>query len=90
MSHGSIRFSITDEGPGISQEDAENIFQPFVQVKGTTGGTGLGLTFCRLAVQAQGGKIWVDSHLGKGATMYFSIPQHGSSGSGSDLLQVTE
>ena len=83
MSHGALRISIVDEGPGISQEDAESIFQPFVQVKGTTGGTGLGLTFCRLAVQAQGGRIWVESQLGKGTTMHFTIPQHGHTASDS-------
>ena len=76
MSHGSIRFSVSDEGPGIPQEYAEVIFEPFGQVKGTTGGTGLGLTFCRLAVHAQGGRIWVESHVGKGTTMHFTIPQH--------------
>lgn len=77
LAHGSIRFSVTDEGPGIPQEEAEEIFQPFVQVKGTVGGTGLGLTFCRLAVQAQGGRIWMESQVGKGTTMHFTIPQHG-------------
>lgn len=77
MSHGSIRFSVSDEGHGISAEDAEVIFEPFAQVQGTTGGTGLGLTFCRLAVLAQGGKIWVESQVGKGTTMHFTIPQHG-------------
>jgi signal transduction histidine kinase len=77
MSHGSIRFSVIDEGPGIPEEFAEVIFEPFGQVKGTIGGTGLGLTFCRLAVQAQGGRIWVESQLGKGTAMHFTIPQHG-------------
>jgi len=81
MSHGSIKFSVMDQGPGIPQEDAELIFEPFAQVKGTTGGTGLGLTFCRLAIQAQGGKIWVESHVGKGTSMHFTIPQHGHSAS---------
>jgi signal transduction histidine kinase len=69
-----VRFSIQDQGPGIPQEYADRIFEPFHQVKGTKGGTGLGLTFCRLAVQAQGGKIWVDSHPGKGTTMVFTLP----------------
>lgn len=77
LSHGSIRFTVSDEGPGIPQEYADVIFEPFGQVRGTQGGTGLGLTFCRLAVHAQGGRIWVESHLGKGTTMLFTIPQHG-------------
>ncbi len=67
-------FSIIDQGPGIPADYAESIFDPFVQVKGTRGGTGLGLTFCRLAVQAQGGKIWVESELGKGTAMKFQLP----------------
>lgn len=75
--HGAVRFSVVDEGPGIPQEYADVIFEPFGQVRGTQGGTGLGLTFCRLAVHAQGGKIWVESQLGKGTTMQFTIPQHG-------------
>jgi signal transduction histidine kinase len=78
--HGALRFSVSDRGAGISQEDLEEIFQPFGQVKGTQGGTGLGLTFCRLAVMAQGGRIWVESHPGKGSTFHFSIPQHGHLG----------
>jgi signal transduction histidine kinase len=87
MSHGSIRFSVTDEGAGIPAEYVEVIFQPFGQVYGTTGGTGLGLTFCRLAVQAQGGRIWVESQLGKGTTMHFTIPQHGHGPSGQPVLE---
>ncbi|HEY0867846.1 MAG TPA: HAMP domain-containing sensor histidine kinase, partial [Fimbriimonas sp.] len=69
-----IRFAVQDHGPGIPPEYAERIFEPFSQVKGTQGGTGLGLTFCRLAVHAQGGRIWVDSHLGKGTSMIFTLP----------------
>ncbi len=69
-----VHFSIVDQGPGIPSEYAETIFEPFSQVKGTKGGTGLGLTFCRLAVQAQGGRIWVETALSKGTTMHFSLP----------------
>jgi signal transduction histidine kinase len=76
LSHGAARFSIADQGPGIPAEFADVIFEPFSQVKGTQGGTGLGLTFCRVAVQAQGGKIWVESHHGQGTIMHFTIPQH--------------
>jgi signal transduction histidine kinase len=72
--HGSIRFAVQDSGPGIPPDYVETIFDPFAQVKGTRGGTGLGLTFCRLAIHAQGGKIWVESHLGKGTIMHFTLP----------------
>lgn len=77
LGHGALRFAVVDEGPGIPQEYADVVFEPFGQVRGTQGGTGLGLTFCRLAVQAQGGRIWVETQLGKGTTMIFTIPQHG-------------
>jgi signal transduction histidine kinase len=70
-----IRFLTRDQGPGIPPEFMDAIFEPFTQAKGTQGGTGLGLTFCRLAVQAQGGKIGVESTLGKGSTFWFVLPQ---------------
>ncbi len=72
--HEPIRFTVEDQGPGIPPDFVESIFEPFAQVAGTKGGTGLGLTFCRLAVQAQGGKIWVESTLGKGTHMIFTLP----------------
>lgn len=68
-----IRFGVHDNGPGIPESYADKIFEPFQQVKGTRGGTGLGLTFCRLAVKAQRGRIWVESKLGKGTSMLFTI-----------------
>ncbi|CAN5626864.1 hypothetical protein BH11ARM2_BH11ARM2_05370 [soil metagenome] len=73
--HGHhARFAVRDHGRGIPPEYVETIFEPFSQVKGTQGGTGLGLTFCRLAVQAQGGRIWVESRLGEGTSMLFTLP----------------
>lgn len=74
--HHGIKFLVTDEGPGIPHDQAESIFEPFSQIEGTKGGTGLGLTFCRLAVQAQGGKIGVKSELGKGSMFWFTIGGH--------------
>lgn len=76
--HRLVRFCVEDQGPGIPPEYLGTIFQPFGQVKGTKGGTGLGLTFCRLAVQAQGGKIWVESTLGHGTQMIFTLPAESS------------
>ena len=72
---GGLRFSVKDEGPGIPPMYAQKIFEPFEQVEGTKGGTGIGLTFCRLAIQAQGGRIWVDSKVGEGTAMRFELPQ---------------
>ncbi len=71
---GGLRFTVEDHGPGIPPEYVHTIFEPFGQVKGTKGGTGLGLTFCRLAIQTQSGKIWAESVLGKGTKMIFTIP----------------
>ena len=70
---------VCDDGPGIAAEDQARIFDKFGQVKDGEGrsirpGTGLGLTFCRLAVQAHGGEIWVESKAGQGSRFYFTLP----------------
>jgi signal transduction histidine kinase len=74
----SIRISVSDEGEGIPHEDHERIFEKFGQVESRRAGrkmsTGLGLTFCKLAVEAHGGRIWVDSEIGTGSTFHFTIP----------------
>lgn len=72
--HGSLRLAVTDRGKGIPPGEVEKIFEPFHMVKGSLSGTGLGLAFCRLAILAQGGKIWAESTLGKGTTMHVSLP----------------
>jgi signal transduction histidine kinase len=69
-----LHFVVADQGPGIPPEYVETLFDPYTQVEGTKGGTGLGLTFCRLAVQAQKGRIWVQSTLGQGTEIHFTIP----------------
>ena len=73
--HRSLRIAIEDQGPGIPKELIKEVFQPFAQVKGTQAGTGLGLTFCRLAIHAQQGHIWIDPDVAHGTTVWFSIPQ---------------
>lgn len=73
-----IHFAVTDEGPGIPKEYVDRIFDRFVQVEarkaGAPVGTGLGLTFCKLAVEAHGGRIWLESEVGKGTTVHFLLP----------------
>ena len=76
--HHALRIAVEDQGPGIPHDMIKEVFQPFNQVKGTQAGTGLGLAFCRLAVHAQHGHIWVDPDVEKGTTVWFSIPQPGA------------
>lgn len=77
-SDGYIRVSVTDNGPGIPKEYHEKIFEKFGQVEARANrqkySTGLGLTFCKLAVEAHGGQIGVDSEPGKGSTFWFTLP----------------
>jgi len=72
-----VRFEVYDTGKGISAEDTENIFNKFVQLKqdnvAKTTGTGLGLAISKKIVEKLGGKISVDSELGKGSKFYFTI-----------------
>jgi hypothetical protein len=74
----TLTVSIADNGPGIPEDEQERIFEKFHQVRaGRTGnpmGSGLGLAICRGIVEHLGGRIWVNSRLGHGATFYFSIP----------------
>ena len=73
-----VRFRVTDTGEGIPPEDIEKVFDKFGQVETRKAGrkqsTGLGLTFCKLAVEAHGGRIWVESSLGEGSTFFFTLP----------------
>jgi len=73
-----VIFSLKDEGFGIPEEHQDKIFDKFYQVKDKDNhsriGKGLGLTFCKLVIEAHNGSIWVESKSGKGSTFYFSIP----------------
>ncbi len=73
-----VHFAVADQGPGIPKEYLETIFDRFVQVEarkaGAAVGTGLGLTFCKLAVEAHSGRIWIESEVGKGTTVHFVLP----------------
>jgi signal transduction histidine kinase len=73
-----VLFSVRDDGPGIAPENRERIFDKWGQAESSSAGrklsSGLGLTFCRLAVEAHGGKIWVESEVGKGSDFRFTIP----------------
>ena len=75
----TLTFGVSDNGPGIPPEDRDRIFEKFGQVESRKSGrkhsTGLGLTFCKMVVEAHGGRIWVDSEVGKGSTFGASIPR---------------
>lgn len=67
---------VKDHGQGIPASEHERIFDKFTRLKSENGpkGLGLGLAYCRLAVQAHGGKIWVESELGVGSQFVFTLP----------------
>ncbi|NJN19367.1 MAG: GAF domain-containing protein [Oscillochloris sp.] len=70
-----IRFAVRDNGVGMKQQDLEKIFQKFGQAGDRrNAGTGLGLTFCKLVVEAHDGAIWVESEQGNGSTFFFTLP----------------
>ncbi len=73
-----VRISVTDFGIGIPKEEQKHIFDKFVQFKAvnsaTVRSTGLGLTFCKLAVEAQGGEIGVESSINTGSVFWFDLP----------------
>jgi signal transduction histidine kinase len=67
-------FSVHDNGTGIDPAESESIFLPFKRLQPDLPGSGLGLAACRRIVERHGGRIWVKSELGQGATFYFTIP----------------
>jgi PAS domain S-box-containing protein len=78
----TVLFSVTDTGIGIKPEDQEIIFEEFRQADGSATreiqGTGLGLAISRRLVEMHGGRIWVESEYGHGATLLFLLPLAGS------------
>jgi len=76
---GQLRVEVVDTGAGIHPEDQAQIFEKFHQTRTDTmvnkpKGTGLGLTICREIVEHYGGRIWVESEVGKGSTFIFTLP----------------
>jgi PAS domain S-box-containing protein len=73
----AIQISVIDSGIGISSEQQQRLFQPFSQAESGTsrkfGGTGLGLVISKNIIEQMGGRIWVESELGKGAAFIFTI-----------------
>lgn len=75
---GALLFEVVDDGPGVSIEDRDRIFDKFVTIEGRgtdrKRGTGLGLAFCREAVRAHGGVIWIDDAPSRGSRFCFLLP----------------
>ncbi|UCF15146.1 MAG: GHKL domain-containing protein [Phycisphaerales bacterium] len=71
-------FSIADNGPGIDRKYSKKIFRIFQTLSPAeqSEGTGIGLAIVRKIIELNGGKVWVDSEVGKGSTFYFSLPTH--------------
>ena len=69
-----VQFSVQDFGKGIEPQYQDKIFDRYFQVPGTKEGTGLGLTICKEFIEAQEGKIWIESVFGKGTTFGFELP----------------
>ncbi len=79
LTGAGCRIAVSDDGQGIPAAHHTRIFDKFHQVTDTQGqslrsGTGLGLAFCRLAVEAHGGRIWVESQPGQGSSFYLTLP----------------
>ena len=79
-------LAVSDQGRGIPPEDVPHLFQRFYRTADSrkVEGVGLGLYITRMLVEAHGGRVWVESAVGKGSTFYFTLPVVQANGSGAD------
>lgn len=91
FSEGLFRVEVRDTGTGIAAEHIKKVFEKYYRVEGqeqeSRKGSGLGLYFCRLAVEAHGGRIWVENTEGHGAKIIFTLPEVCSSLSNGGLTR---
>jgi len=84
LEDGWLTYRVTDTGIGIPKDEVEHIFDEFRQVDTTItkeyGGTGLGLSITKRLVEMHGGRIGVESELGKGSRFFFTLPLHAHGG----------
>jgi signal transduction histidine kinase len=85
VANGHFAVSVADTGPGIAAEEQSRVFEQFHQIDNSNtkakGGTGLGLAIAKQIVEMHGGRIWVESAPGKGATFQMELPVRAESGS---------
>jgi two-component system sensor histidine kinase KdpD len=76
-----VEIRVSDQGKGIPKQDLENVFKKFYQLgeRKARGGSGLGLSFCDMAIRAHKGKIWAESEVGSGSVFVFELPLVGAS-----------
>jgi len=80
---GAVVVGVTDSGPGIPAERRERLFEMYQggsSIVARRPGSGIGLAFCKLAVEAHGGRIWVESELGQGSTFLLTVAIAGEAG----------
>jgi len=72
-----LKFSVADNGPGIEEKDFKKIFQIFqtLPAHGKPKGTGIGLSLVKKIVETYGGRVWVESEVGKGSVFFFTLPK---------------
>lgn len=94
LKNGELYFSLADEGPGISPEKQKIIFDRYTQaeeqINSRSQSTGLGLTFCKMVVEAHGGQIGVESRVGAGAKFWFTLPGVSGEAEGKEILFATD
>jgi signal transduction histidine kinase len=67
-------IAVSDTGPGIPEDLRDRIFQKFTTARHQESGTGLGLAFCKMVVEAHGGRIWIENNANQGSVFYFTLP----------------
>lgn len=85
----NFMISVRDDGEGIPEADQRRIFNAFEQSQHTTRnhyGTGMGLTFCKMAVEKHGGSIWMESKVGQGSTFFVRLPERNEENFNEDII----